>query len=81
MKTKVLKYTKCLKCGNINTSIMRDDTINSDLTDKDIHLLIETSCEPQNRVRVSWCEKCKMHTKQEDVGWDHIVEEEKVQDV
>lgn len=66
---KIIYYKKCLCCGNLGAYILRDDNIV--FSDKDIFKSIADSCEPQNRVRVEWCEKCQMETKQEKVAWDY----------
>ena len=74
MGKKVNYYKKCLCCGNISKKILRDVNISSGMTDKDIYQIIAQSCKPENRIRVEFCKKCELETKQEDVAWNYSVE-------
>lgn len=71
MKQIVTYYNKCLCCGNVKAFVLRDKNTNTSITNSDIHSMISESCKPENRIDVDWCEKCKRHTKQEEVGWDY----------
>lgn len=75
MKQQVTYLKKCLKCDNVEKYIMRDHNVNSDLTDKDIYMLIANDV--KSPLDSDWCEKCKMHTLQMKVGWDYLSDEEK----
>ena len=69
MKEKVLYYTKCMKCGNIQEYIMRDKNINPTIKEDGVNLIIGNTIE--NPYTVNWCEKCNIHTLQMVVGWDY----------
>lgn len=75
MKKEVWYYKKCMLCGKVMAYLMRAEDANTTITDKDIYMMIASSCEPQNRIRTEWCEDCNMHTKQEEVGWDYLENE------
>lgn len=72
MNTRVIEYTKCMKCGKEQGYIRRDTNINPKVTDADIHTII-ANAEVYTK---QWCDKCRMQTLQMRVAWDTGEEEE-----
>lgn len=60
MKTLVTRIDKCELCGKTDEYTVRDTHVNSNLTNKDIHMIVfATTEQPQN---YSLCTKCDTTT-------------------
>ena len=70
MKKDVLRYDKCLFCGEISSYVIRDTTSSRFhyISDDGIRGLIEYHT--ANPFEFKQCPCCNMHSKQETVAWD-----------
>ena len=66
MKQLVLSVTRCENCRTKAKYYIRDENVNSCLSDKDIHHIIAKRT-PQN---YDYCDKCKCTTLQTLVAWE-----------
>ena len=68
MKTKVIRYDKCINCGNRFEGIVRSKTVNSNLTDENIHVIIAKHKVEQFK----HCDNCKMYCLHVTVAWNYL---------
>ena len=69
MKEKVKCYRKCLKCGKIDTYIMRDKNVNNIMKDNDIiNIILSAVHKPYH---VDHCKYCNIQAMFMYVGWDY----------
>ena len=74
MKNNVLRYDKCLFCGEISSYVIRDASSKSHyISDDGIRGLIEYH---RTTTAFAACPWCNMHSKQETVAWDIYEPEE-----
>ncbi len=69
MKIKVTHQEKCMMCGNVDSFIMRNETVNSNLKDSDIYQIISNHTEKP--LHTDYCGRCEQQTLQMHVGWKY----------
>lgn len=69
MKQTITYIRQCKSCGEKKTYIMRDDNVNSDLTDKDMNFIILNKKSAPDQF--DFCAHCNMETKQEIIAFDY----------
>jgi len=67
MTRKVVRIEKCLRCGDETEYIVRDDNVNSGITDNDIRIMMLSEVEETSKFKE--CTGCWLETRHMVVGW------------